>query len=398
MTFPNETLPKGRLQKTTSIYDRLTQKGAVWQDTFGLENVLWFANSPDDAYEEPTFHRSRSHEYVAKEVEAVRASVGASEVANFANHKFTGKGAKAFLNKVLAGRIPSPGRVNLTPMLLESGKLNGDLTVACIDDETYYLFGSSVAQNMHLRWFEMHLEGIQDVVYQNMTDDFHGIAISGPNSRELLSRLTREDVSSDAFKFRDIRDTFVGGVPALCVRISFTGELGYEIYVAPQYQLKLFEAIEEVGEDLDLKWFGGRALMSMRLEKSWGAWTMDFRPDFTIMESGLDFFVDWDKDFIGKKAALIEKMKGPTKKLSVIQIETETDVSGDEAVMHNGECVSYITSGGYGHSVQRSLAMTYLPVELIDSNTTLEVEILGEFHKASIVMEPLYDPSGSKMR
>ena len=398
MTFPNETLPKGRRQKTTSIYDRLTQKGAVWQDSFGLENALWFASPPEDAYEEPTFHRSRSHEYVAKEVEAVRASVGASEVANFANHKFTGKGAKAFLNKVLAGRIPSPGRVNLTPMLLESGKLNGDLTVACIDDETYYLFGSSVAQNMHLRWFEMHLEGVQDVVYQNMTDDFHGIAISGPNSRELLSRLTREDVSSDGFKFRDIRDTFVGGVPALCVRISFTGELGYEIYVAPQYQLKLFEAIEEVGEDLDLKWFGGRALMSMRLEKSWGAWTMDFRPDFTIMESGLDFFVDWDKDFIGKKAALIEKMKGPTKKLSVIQIETETDVSGDEAVMHNGECVSYITSGGYGHSVQRSLAMTYLPVELIDSKTTLEVEILGEFHKASIVMEPLYDPSGSKMR
>ena len=398
MTFPNETLPKGRRQKTTSIYDRLTQKGAVWQDSFGLENVLWFASSPEDAYEEPTFHRSRSHEYVAKEVEAVRASVGASEVANFANHNFTGKGAKAFLKKVLAGRIPRPGRVNLTPMLLESGKLNGDLTVACIDDETYYLFGSSVAQNMHLRWFGMHLEGVQDVVYQNMTDDFHGIAISGPNSRELLSRLTREDVSSEAFKFRDIRDTFVGGVPALCVRISFTGELGYEIYVAPQYQLKLFEAIEEVGEDLDLKWFGGRALMSMRLEKSWGAWTMDFRPDFTIMESGLDFFVDWDKDFIGKKAALIEKMKGPTKKLSVIQIETKTDVSGDEAVMHNGECVSYITSGGYGHSVQRSLAMTYLPVELIDSKTTLEVEILGEFHKASIVMEPLYDPSGSKMR
>ena len=398
MTFPNETLPKGRRQKTTSIYDRLTQKGAVWQDSFGLENALWFAASPEDAYEEPTFHRSRSHGYVAKEVEAVRASVGASEVANFANHKFTGKGAKAFLNKVLAGRIPGPGRVNLTPMLLESGKLNGDLTVACIDEETFYLFGSSVAQNMHLRWFEMHLESVQDVLYQNMTDDFHGIAISGPNSRELLSRLTREDVSSEAFKFRDIKDTFIGGVPALCVRISFTGELGYEIYVAPQYQLKLFEAIEEAGADLNLKWFGGRALMSMRLEKSWGAWTMDFRPDFTIMESGLDFFVDWDKDFIGKKAALIEKKTGPSKKLSVIHIDTETDVSGDEAVMHNGECVSYITSGGYGHSVKKSLAMTYLPVELIDSNAKLEVEILGEFKEASIVMEPLYDPSGSKMR
>jgi len=398
MTFPNETLPKGRRQKTTSIYDRLTQKGAVWQDTFGLENALWFADSPEDAYEDPTFHRSRSHDYVAKEVKAVRENLGASEVASFANHKFTGSGARAFLDRILAGHMPERGRVNLSPMLLESGKLNGDLTVACIDDETYYLFGSSVAQNMHLRWFEKHLEGVDDVIYKNMTDDFHGIAISGPNSRELLSRLTREDVSSDAFKFRDIKDTFIGGVPALCVRLSFTGELGYEIYVAPQFQLKLFEEIQEAGKDLDVKWFGGRALMSMRLEKSWGAWTMDFRPDFTLMESGLDFFVDWDKDFIGKKAALNEKENGITKQLSVIEIETETDVSGDEAVMHNGKCISYITSGGYGHSVEKSLAMTYLPVELIKESAEFEVEILGIFHKAKVVLKPLYDPSGSKMR
>ena len=398
MTFPNETLPKGRRQKTTSIYDRLTQKGAVWQDTFGLENVLWFADSPEDAYEDPTFHRSRSHDYVAKEVKAVRENLGASEVASFANHKFTGSGARAFLDRILAGHMPKHGRVNLSPMLLESGKLNGDLTVACIDDETYYLFGSSVAQNMHLRWFKKHLEGVNDVIYKNMTDDFHGIAISGPNSRELLSKLTREDVSSDAFKFRDIRDTFIAGVPALCVRLSFTGELGYEIYVAPQYQLKLYEEIEMAGKDLDMKWFGGRALMSMRLEKSWGAWTMDFRPDFNIMESGLDFFVNWNKDFVGKKAALKEKKKGPSKHLTVIEIETETDVSGDEAVMHNGKCISYITSGGYGHSVEKSLAMTYLPVELIKQSTQLEVEILGIFHQARVILEPLYDPSGSKMR
>ena len=398
MTFPNETLPKGRRQKTTSIYDRLTEKGAVWQDTFGLENVLWFADSPEDAYEDPTFQRSRSHDYVAKEVKAVRENLGASEVASFANHKFTGSGARAFLDRILAGHMPKHGRVNLSPMLLESGKLNGDLTVACIDDETYYLFGSSVAQNMHLRWFKKHLEGVNDVIYKNMTDDFHGIAISGPNSRELLSRLTREDVSSDAFKFRDIRDTFIAGVPALCVRLSFTGELGYEIYVAPQYQLKLYEEIEMAGKDLDMKWFGGRALMSMRLEKSWGAWTMDFRPDFNIMESGLDFFVNWNKDFVGKKAALKEKKKGPSKHLTVIEIETETDVSGDEAVMHNGKCISYITSGGYGHSVEKSLAMTYLPVELIKQSTQLEVEILGIFHQARVILEPLYDPSGSKMR
>jgi len=398
MTFPNETLPKGRRQKTTSLYDRLTQRGAVWQDSFGLENVLWFANSPEDAYEEPTFHRSRAHDYVAKEVKAVREKVGAIEIASFANHKFTGKGARKFLDYVLAGRIPDQGRVNLSPMLRESGKLYGDLTVACMNEETYYLFGSSVAQDMHRRWFEENLEGVDDVEYQNVTEDFHGIAIAGPNSRELLSRLTREDVSSESFKFRDIRDTFIADVPALCVRISFTGELGYEIYVEPQYQLKLFEEIEKAGEGLGLKLFGSRALMSLRLEKSWGAWTMDFRPDFTVTESGLDFFVNWDKEFIGKTVSLKEKENGAKKHLSVLEIETETDVSGDEAVMHNGKCVGYVTSGGYGHSVSKSLAMTYLPVELIDEDTELEVEILGKFHQASVVMKPLYDPSGSKMR
>ena len=398
MTFPNETLPKGRRQKTTSLYDRLTQRGAVWQDSFGLENVLWFANSPEDAYEEPTFHRSRAHDYVAKEVKAVREKVGAIEIASFANHKFTGKGACKFLDYVLAGRIPNQGRVNLSPMLRKSGKLYGDLTVACMNDETYYLFGSSAAQDMHRRWFEENLEGVNDVEYQNVTEDFHGIAIAGPNSRELLSRLTREDVSPESFKFRDIRDTFIADVPALCVRISFSGELGYEIYVEPQYQLKLFEEIEKAGEDLGLKLFGSRALMSLRLEKSWGAWTMDFRPDFTVIESGLGFFVNWDKEFIGKAVSLKEKENGAKKHLSVLEIETETDVSGDESVMHNGKCVGYVTSGGYGHSVGKSLAMTYLPVELIDEDTELEVEILGKFHQASVVMKPLYDPSGSKMR
>jgi len=398
MTFPNETLPKGRKQKTTAIYDRLTQKGAMWQQSFGLENAMWFADSPQDAHEEPTFHRSRAHDYIGAEVMAVREQVGAIEIANFANHQFTGKGARAFLEFVLAGMIPKPGRVILNPMLRESGKLFGDFSVACIDKDTFYLLGSSVAQEMHRRWFDEKLEGFSNVSYKNMTDDFHGIAIAGPNSRELLSRLTREDVSCETFKFRDVRNTFIGSVPAICARISFTGELGYEIYVAPQFQLKLYEEIESAGADLGLKPFGSRALMSMRLEKNWGVWTTDYRPDFTLAESGMDFFVQWDRDFIGKTAALKEKEIGPSKRLTVLSIETDTDVSGDEAVMHNGICVSYITSGAYGHFVGESLAMTYLPVELIADDVVLQVEILGVFHNASIVAKPLYDPTGAKMR
>ena len=244
LTFPNETLPKGRCQKTTSLYDRLSAKGAVWGNAFGLENALWFANSPEDAHEEPTFRRSRAHDYVAEEVKAVRENVGAVEIANFAKHQFRGPGARAFLDHLMAGTIPKPGRITLNPMLSPKGKLYGDLTVACLGEEDFLILGSGAAQEMHRRWFEKHLDG-HDVRYSNESSRLHGFAISGPKSRELLSRISRDDVSAAALKFRDIRRTFVAGVPAILTRLSFSGELGYEIYVAPEYLLKLYQSMIE---------------------------------------------------------------------------------------------------------------------------------------------------------
>tara|TARA_B100001250_G_C19756390_1_gene770290 strand:- start:412 stop:1611 length:1200 start_codon:yes stop_codon:yes gene_type:complete len=398
MTFPNETLPKGRKQKTTSLYDRLIAKGAVMGDSFGLENALWFAKNPKDAHENPTFKRSRCHDYVAEEVKAVRNSVAATEIANFAKHEFTGKGARKFLDYILAGRIPKPGRIILTPMLTHKGKLYGDLTVACLNEEKFMIFGSGAAQEMHRRWFENFLPK-NEVSYKNRSDDFHGIAISGPNSRKLLSKICRDDVSDKMFKFRDTKETFVGGVPAILNRISFSGELGYEIYVAPQFQLKLFEEIETHGKELSLKLYGSRALMSLRLEKNWGAWTLDFRPDFTAAESGLDVFINWDKEFIGKKAAQDEKKQGPKKKLVTMTIDTkDIDVTNDEAILKDNKCVGYITSGGYAHHVKKSMALGYVPTELSKDKTNLQVEINGKLYTALVTAKPLYDANGGKMR
>jgi len=398
MTFPNETLPKGRKQKTTALYDRLINKGAVMGDGFGLEQVLWFAKDKEDAFEDPTFKRSRSHDYVGSEVAAVRTKVGVSEIANFSKHEFTGTGARKFLDFILAGRIPKPGRITLNPMLTEKGKLYGDLTVACLNEKKFMIFGSGAVQEMHRRWFEKYLPET-GVSYRNRSDDYHGLAISGPKSRELISKIARDDFSNKGFKFRDTRETFIGGVPAIVNRISFTGELGYEIYTAPQFQIKLFEEIENNGKDLGLKIFGSRALMSMRLEKNWGAWTLDFRPDFTVAESGLDFFINWDKVFLGKDAALKEKKDGPKKKLVTMTIETkDIDVTGDEAIMKDGKCVGYITSGGYAHHIKKSMAMGYLPVNLAKNGSEIEIEINGDLYKASVQLEPLYDSSGEKMR
>ncbi len=397
MTFPNETLPKGRLQKTTALYDRLIAKGARMGQGFGLENALWFADGPEDAHEDPTFGRNRSHPYVAREVEAVRTAVGGIEIANFAKHEFKGAGARVYLNRILAGFVPKPGRLTLTPMLTPKGKLYGDLTVACLADDHFMLFGSGAMQQAHRRWFEHDLP--DDVSYQNVSDDWHGVAISGPKSRDLLARITRDDVSAEAFKFRDLRQTYVGGVPVILNRISFSGELGYEIYCRPHYLIKLAEAIEQAGADLGYRWYGARALMSMRLEKAWGVWTLDYRPDFTAAQSGMDGFINWNKDFVGKQAALAEKADGPDKRLVTLVIDVDgIDVSNDEAIMLEGAAIGYVSSGGYAHHVQKSMAMGYVSAEHAGAGTRVQVEILGQFYDAEIQGAALYDANGANMR
>ena len=206
-------------------------------------------------------------------------------------------------------------------------------------------------------------------------------------------------MSAEAFKFRDIRETFVGGVPVKLVRISFSGELGFEIYCKPQYLLRLSEAIEEAGADLGYRWYGARALMSMRLEKAWGVWTLDYRPDFTAAESGMDVFINWKKDFVGKEAAEAERKTGPKRKLVTLVIGVDgIDVSGDEAILLDGEAVGYVSSGGYAHHVQKSMAMGYVSTEHSVAGTKLEVEILGKMYSAEVQGAPLYDANGANMR
>lgn len=259
------------------------------------------------------------------------------------------------------------------------------------------LFGSGAMQEAHRRWFEADLP--EGVAYANVSDDWHGIALSGPKSRDLLARITRDEVSGEAFKFRDLRQTFVGGVPVILNRISFSGELGYEIYCKPQYLLRLAEAVEEAGKDLGYLWYGARALMSMRLEKGWGVWTLDFRPDFDAVESGMDVFINWKKDFVGKEATLAAREAGPARKLVTMTIDVDgIDVSGDEAILKDGVAVGYISSGGYAHHARQSMAMGYVFAEHTGAGCRLQVEIMGEFYEAEVLGAPIYDANGANMR
>lgn len=397
MTFPNETLPKGRRQKTTALYDRLVARGAVMGVSFGLEHALWFARDPADAHEVPSFGRNRSHDYVAAEAQAVREGVGMLEIANFGKHEITGPGARAYLDRLLAARLPKPGRIVLSPMLSPKGRLAGDLTVSCLAEDRFLLLGSGSAQDMHRRWFEANLPA-EGVSYRNVSDSLQGVAIAGPKARTLLARLTRDDVSPNALRFRDVRQSFVAGVPVTLARLSFSGELGYEIYCAPQYLIRLWEALEEAGQDLGVKPYGARTLMSLRLEKGWGVWTLEFRPDYTAAESGLDAFIDWTKDFIGKAPAMAERAKGPAQRLVTMVVDTDHDVVGDEAILKGGACIGHVTSGGYAHSIGTSVAMGYVRADLARDGMGLEIEIDGRMRPARVVAGPLYDPEGRLMR
>jgi dimethylglycine dehydrogenase len=400
--FPNEELPAARPTQTTPLYDRMIAQGAVMGDSWGLETPLWFAPEGAEPKDVLSFHRSNDFEHVKAECLAVRNGVGITEIANFAKYEITGAGAEAWLAHLMTNRMPRTGRIILTPMLNEFGKLIGDFTIAKLDDGRFFMFGSSQAQIYHMRWFGQHLPEDGSVQVARIDLGLVGLSIAGPKSRALLARVCDEDVSNEAFRFMDFRQMDVCGAPAMVGRITYTGDLGFEIWVKPEYERRLYDRMMEAGADLGLRNFGMRALLSLRLEKNFGTWFREFRPIYGPFEAGLGRFVDLTKnDFIGRDAAMAEKDNGP--KLTRISMFVDTrdaDVMGDEPIWHNGKVVGWVTSGGYAHFVDKSMAQGYVPSELVDGagQESFEIEILGERCPAHLQMEPPFDPEGKRMR
>ncbi len=397
--FPNEELPAARPLRMTPVYDRLKARGAVFGVAFGIEHALWFAPVGTAPVEDVTYRRSNAHAPVAAECRAVRSAVGLLEISTFSRYEVTGPGAEAWLNHVLANKPPRVGRMTLSPMLNQRGKLIGDFTVANAGNGRCYVFGSGIAEQYHLRWLEARLPR-DGVTLRSLRTELLGFAIAGPKSRELLARVCGSDVSNEAFPFLAFRETTVGMVPAKIGRISFTGELGYEIWVTADYQLALYEALLAAGADLGLTHFGSRTLNSLRLEKSFGNWAREYRPIYSPVEAGLDRFINLDKgEFIGRDAYLRDREAGGARRLITLTIDAvEADAIGDEPVWHDGKVVGWITSGGYGHCVGKSIALGYVSAALTNADSGFEVELLGELRPATLAREALYDPEGTRMR
>ena len=398
LAFPNEELPDARPLRRTPIYDRLKAAGAVFGANFGLEHALWFAPKGVEPAENPTYRRSNAFPHVREECLAVRNAVGIYETSNYGKYEITGAGARAFLDKLLACKLPKPGRMAIAPMLNKDGRIVGDLSVACLALDRYLLIGSGFAEAWHMRWFWQQ-KPPADVHVRSAASTLTGFSIAGPNARTLMQRLMREDLSPEACKLFSVKETAVGMSPVIFSRAGFTGELGYEVWTTPDFQATLYDELFEAGRDLGLTHFGGRALSSLRLEKAYGSFNKDFRPDYTPAETGLDLFIDFAKPgFTGREAVLAEKERGPKKRLAVLEIDTDTEVIGYEPILRQGKVVGHVTSGGYGHYVGKSLAIGYVKAEYHEDGGEFAVDIFGSDRPAILRQAPLHDPNGGRLR
>ena len=352
MTYPNEQLPAGRPLRKAPAYDAMTKAGAVWGCSWGLEVPLVFA--PSDFIETPTLRRSNAFPLVAEECRAVRERVGLLDISGFSRFRVTGGDAHTWLDRIMAGRLPKPGRVALSPMLGHDGRLKGDLTVFNWGDGAWWIMGSYYLREWHMRWFSDHISVGADVRIEDISDTVIGFSLSGPNSRKVLEKLAHADVTNSSMPFMSCRNMDVGLIRARVGRLSVCGELGYEINCHASEHIELRESLLEAGTEFGLREVGYYALNSLRLEKSFGIWSAEYTQRYTAGMTGLDRWLDHSKgEFVGKAAALAERdQNAHSRRLVTLEIDTrDSDASGFEPVWHGDRKVGFVTSGGYGHSV-----------------------------------------------
>ncbi len=396
MTYPNEQLPAGRPLKKAPAYDAMTAAGCRWGVSWGLEVPLYFAPS-EDFVETPTLKRSNAFDIVAEECHATRAAVGLLDIAGFSRFEVTGDGAEAWLNTIMASALPAPGRARLAPMLSPEGKLKGDLTVFNWGDGTWWIMGSYYLREWHMRWFNDHPG--ENTRVADISDGIVGMSLSGPNSLNVLETLTDGPIGDLPFMGCGMFD--IGMIRARVGRLSVTGELGYEINCSAAEQVTLRETLLAAGANLGMREIGFNAMLSLRLEKSFGIWSAEFTQAYTPGQTGMDRWIDWDKgDFVGRAAALAERDgNGPAQKIVTLEIDAAgADASGYEPVWSGGHRVGFVSSGGFGHTTGKSLAMAMINHDLTATGTDLTVHVVGQERAARVIDASPYDPAGKAMR
>ncbi len=398
---PGEDRPAARPAKTAPSYDLLTTRGAVWTVLDGWEFPRWFAPSPELAVPEHSFRRTRHMEYVQAEVSAVRGAAGLIDMAPMTKFTVTGPGAARWLDGLFANSLPGIGRVGLTVMCNPQGGVVGEYTVARQGENDFYLVSTPAGEVLNFDTLRRHLPRDGSVTLQNVSEQMGVLALSGPKAREILQPLTDNDLSNPAFPWLTCQTGEVGYARDVkLLRVSYTGELGWEIHHPLSYNRHLVDLLIKAGEAHGMRLFGLEAIESLRLDKGYRAIRRELAPDITPLEAGLERFVKLDKgDFIGRQALVEQARAGLGRRIVTLKLPAgETSVIAGESVYADGRLVGRVTSGGYSYHFGHDLALALLPPRLGTPGTRVTVHIHNEMREGEVVGDSLYDPSSSRTR
>lgn len=401
--WPGEELTSARAVRRSPLYQTLRDQGAVFGAKFGWERANWFAHGDIAPEDQHGFDRPGQLETVGREHLAARRDAVLFDMTSFSKFEISGKDATAFLQYLAVANIDKPpGGATYTQLCNAHGGIEADVTIIRRATDCFWLITGSALGVRDGGWVAQNLASFRaknggDIHVQDITSAYGVINIAGPKSREILAKVTHANLCNDAFPFMSAQDIRIGYAPALAYRVTYIGELGWELYIPTEYMAYVYEILHETGELDGLINAGYRAVDSLRMEKRYLAWGADFTPDYTPFEAGLQFLIDWQKgDFIGRTALHKIKETGPSQRLICLALEDPLPVFGGEAILQNGKAVAQTTSGNFGYSIGKSLVLGYLPADTI-SQGGFEVNSFGQISKASLVTGAAYDPKRLKI-
>ena len=396
--LPGEFRDAGRPIKTTPIYEQLKAKGAVYGDIYGWERPKWF--SLDGSEEQYAFRRTNAFDAVGEECKCVQERVGIADLTAFAKYMVTGSDAEKFLNRVGANRVAKrSGGLSLTHMLTTLGGIECELAISRLADDRFALTSAVVAQQHDFDWLVQHVESDEDVKIEDFTDEYGMLAIAGPRSRDLLSKLTDSPLDNANFPWLTGQEIQVGGIDVIALRVSYVGELGWELYHPLDQMESLCNQLEEAGEEFGLGWFGSYAVNSMRLEKGYKGWGSELTTEITPVEADIERFVDNESSYIGKDSVLARKAEGIKTKLVLVSVDaSDADCMGNEPALDGDRPMGIVCSGSYGHRTGLSLAFVYVEPQFSEAGSTFDIPILGDKRKATVLDNIPYDPKNIRLR
>ncbi|MCY4217706.1 MAG: FAD-dependent oxidoreductase [Gammaproteobacteria bacterium] len=396
--LPGEERPAGRRFRATPLYDKLKKKGAIYTEINGWERAKWF--SLDGREEEIGFRHNNSFSVVSRECAAVRERVGIMELSTFAKYEVSGRDAEAMLNRISANSMPRLYGIALTHYLAENGRLNGESTITRLDDNFYYVLSGATSEERDLAILNQSVDKNENVHISNVTNEWGALLLAGPQSRKVLSTVTDEDLCNSSFPWLSGKIIDIQGRKVRALRVSYTGDLGWELHCKKSDLVDVYAAVFAAGEDFAIADFGSYTLNSLRMEKAYKGWGAEMTNEISMVEAGLMRFFRRDKeDFRGKQSTLDIERKGVSISLVYFEVEEgNNDVVGGEAVLVDGQTIGVTTSGGYGHITRKSLGFAYVDKKYSKPNSEFQVLLLGAPRKAKVLAEPVWDPKNLRPR